>query len=97
MIYRVLIKFNQNLNKNQDLNEHKLLTFNLLDVNKDQLFIHETKIRLKPETKGPLSSLFPQLTSFKNQKAAHLDILRKQCLYLLLVLPPSAGPEGHLY
>jgi len=23
MIYRVLIKFNQNLNKNQDLNEHK--------------------------------------------------------------------------
>jgi len=32
-----LIKFNQNLNKNQDLNEYKLLTINLLDVNKDQL------------------------------------------------------------
>ena len=39
MIYGVLIKFNQNLNKNQDLNEYKLLTINLLDVNKDQLVI----------------------------------------------------------
>jgi len=37
MIYGVLTKFNQNLNKNQDLNGHKLLTFNLLAVNKDQL------------------------------------------------------------
>ena len=39
MIYGVLIKFNQNLNKNQDLNEYKLLTFSLLDVNKDQPII----------------------------------------------------------
>ena len=37
MIYGVLTKFNQNLNKNQDLNGYKLLTINLLDVNKDQL------------------------------------------------------------
>ena len=37
MIYGVLIKFNQNLNKNQDPNGYKLLTISLLDVNKDQL------------------------------------------------------------
>jgi len=37
MIYGVLIKFNQNLIKKQDINEHKLLTINLLSVNKDQL------------------------------------------------------------
>jgi len=37
MIYEVLIKFNQNLNKNQDQYHLKLLTIKLLDVNKDQL------------------------------------------------------------
>ena len=37
MIYGVLIKFNQNLIKKQYINEHKLLTINLLSVNKDQL------------------------------------------------------------
>ena len=39
MIYRVLIKFNQNLSKNQDFKEHKLLTINVLIIFKDQLII----------------------------------------------------------
>ena len=38
MICRVLIKFNQNLSKNQDFKEHKLLTIKLLIIIKDQLF-----------------------------------------------------------
>jgi len=39
MINGFLIKFNQNLNKNQDQYHLKLLTISLLSVNKDQLFI----------------------------------------------------------
>jgi len=45
MIYGVLIKFNQNLNKKQDFNEHKLLTFNMLTVNKDQLINRDNESR----------------------------------------------------
>jgi hypothetical protein len=37
MICRVLIKFNQNSSKNQASKEHKLLTFRLLIIIKDQL------------------------------------------------------------
>jgi hypothetical protein len=36
MIFRVLIKFNQNLSKKQDFKEHKLLTIRLLIIIKDQ-------------------------------------------------------------
>jgi len=37
MICRVLIKFNQKPDKNQDFKEHKLLTFRPLILTKDQL------------------------------------------------------------
>ena len=37
MICRVLIEFNQKLSKNQGFKEHKLLTFRLLIIVKDQL------------------------------------------------------------
>jgi L-rhamnose mutarotase len=37
MIFRVLIEFSQNPDKKQYLKEHKLLTFRILSVNKDQL------------------------------------------------------------
>jgi len=38
MICRVLIKFNQNSNKNQAFKEHMLLTIKILIIIKDQLF-----------------------------------------------------------
>jgi len=57
MIYGVLIKFNQNLNKNQDLNEYKLLTINLLDVNKDQLITGTPSKGISPDCKDILNVL----------------------------------------
>ena len=60
MIYGVLIKFNQNLNKNQDLNRYKLLTINLLDVNKDQ--------QIKPY---PLGQIITLPKSFVNAGLNH--------------------------
>jgi hypothetical protein len=51
MIYGVLIKFNQNQNKKQDFKALKLLTFNLLGVNKDQLYNVRRYVQL-PQSRG---------------------------------------------
>jgi hypothetical protein len=42
----VLIKFNQNPDKNQDFKEHKLLTFRPLILTKDQLFKIDSSIKI---------------------------------------------------
>jgi len=44
MICRVLIEFKQNLSKNQDFKERKLLTFKLLIIIKDQLLSSMGKV-----------------------------------------------------
>jgi hypothetical protein len=47
IIYRVLIKFNQNPSKKQNFKEHKLLTIRLLLLIKNQLNIRQN-YPLKP-------------------------------------------------